>query len=121
MAECVLGGLSPQQRRHLRELGLEPLRLRSTATAPTQGIATSARLHVLLHGGGVVSRDDASIRAILRALGLNPEDVTDVATPGTPSLSLPTPAELRRGAIKRELWPTLRRLRRVLSESRLRK
>jgi hypothetical protein len=64
-----------------------------------------------------VSRSDARVLAILRALGATPDDVVDIARPGMPSLSLPSPAELASAQAKRALWPELRRLRRLLQTS----
>ena len=120
VAESALAALSVRQRAHLRALGLEPLSLRPSPIAAAIERGSNAprsatpRLHLSRRDGGVVSRSDARVVAVLRALGATPDDVVDTACTGIPSLSLPTPSELGSAQAKRALWPDLRRLRRLL-------
>jgi hypothetical protein len=121
-----LAALSRSQHELLEALGIVPLRLRMA----------EASLHPAAQGGGAAPgslrlrlrlnlADDHApdlshplLGAVLRVLDLRAEQVTTRA-----DLDLPGPAPdlargLARGArAKRELWPTLRRLRRTLREA----
>ena len=101
---------------------------RVTASAPRDGVAAFApvrerRVLVMLSPEANLLRGPhaALVRALLKALGVNEDDVRGEPVPGAPTLAFglaaagatcaPALDALRSGAAKRALWPALRALR----------
>jgi hypothetical protein len=132
MPEPELPRLDAPRRERLAALGIELLALRSELAA--QGAAVAAGVASASSAGARVSvsgidwpTSERLPRAVIAALGLQPEQVTTEPAAGRAELAFGSSAdastavripgldELRDPALKRSLWPTLRRLRRRLA------
>ena len=120
-----LAALSRSQHELLEALGIVPLRLRMAEAslhpaAQGEGAAPGSlrlRLRLSLADDHAPDLSHPLLGAVLRVLDLRAEQVTTRADLDLPGLHLTSPEALRGARAKRELWPTLRRLRRTLREA----
>lgn len=134
MPEPEIPRLDAARRERLAALGIELLALRSELASAGPAAAASAQTSARTPGArlqltGIAWPSAEPLpRAVIAALGLQPDEVSAEPHVGRPllcfgagtdaanSVSVPALAELRDPARKRALWPALRRLRRRLAE-----
>lgn len=118
-----LAALSRSQHELLEALGIVPLRLRMAEASPHPAAPGDVaaprglRLRLSLGDGSAPDFSNPLLGAVLRVLELSEQQVTTDTGAALPGLHLSSPEALRGARAKRELWPTLRRLRRTLREA----